>query len=106
MRLHAGASIYWSLDIPNLHRICSKIGSKGRRNLGIRHRSPNFSQALDLYKETMFSTVDHRFRAVSALGLNKGGNEFLKSHEEKLWAVLVIVLIVRPMGMIGRLQLE
>ena len=106
VRLHAGASIYWSLDIPNLHRICSKIGSKGRRNLGIRHRSPNFSQALDLYNESMFSTVDHRFRAVSALGLNAGGNAFLKSHEEKLWAELVSVLIVRPMGIIGRLQLD
>ena len=53
----------------------------------------------------MFSTVDHRFRAVSALGLNAGGSALLKSHVEKLWAELVSVLIVRPMGMIGRLQL-
>ena len=106
VRLHTGASIYWSFDIPNLHLICSKIGSKGRRNFGIRHRSPNFSQARDLYNESMFSTLDHRIRAASALGLYAGGNAFLKSHVEKLWAEFVSVLIVWPTGMIGRLQLE
>ena len=75
--LQGAASMYWSSEIPSLHRKYSSIGSKGLRSLGIKQLSLAWSMAAALYIDTISLMCVNMFMyciiAVSTVGRNNGG---------------------------------
>ena len=108
--LQGAASIYWSSEIPSLHRKCSNIGSNGLTSVGMRQLSRALLTAAALYIDTMSITCPNLFEnfviAVSTLVLNNGGAICRKSHTGNVCTVVVIVFIALPRGMMGLLQLD
>ena len=108
--LQGAASMYWSSEIPSLQRKLSSIGSKGLRSVGMKQLSLALSTAAALYIDIIslmcVNMCIYFVIAVSTLGRKKGGTMCLKSHTGNVCAVVVIVFIALPRGIIGLLQLE